>query len=192
MGKTTETEEPGVDGVQSKSGSNGKSKPDPKAQPMSPEQELALAAIASGKSARAAAIDAGVHCGTLYRWLKDDPSFSAAYHTWQSERRESARARLMALTDNAVTVVTKAIDKEDIRTALTILKGLGVLTSITPGPTDADQLKRERDVAERRKENELSMEETMASIGGDLCAMAGWMLSASTVHIPPLLPSFTV
>jgi hypothetical protein len=137
----------------------------PRIKPLSREQEAALAAIAAGKSAVAAAIDAGVHRGTLYRWLKDDPSFSAAYHTWQSERRESARARLMALTDDAVTVVTKAIDKEDTRTALTILKSLGVLTSITPGSTDEEVHKRERELAARRKEQELSTAETMASIG---------------------------
>jgi len=149
----------------SKRETNRLAKRGPRIKPLSREQEAALAAIAAGKSAAAAAIDAGVHQGTLYRWLKEDPSFSAAYHTWQNECRESARGRLMALTDNAVSAVSNAIDKQDIRTALTILKGLGVLTPVTPGSTDAQEHKRERELAQRNKENQLSLDEAIASTG---------------------------
>ena len=60
------------------------------------EQRLALGLMTIGKPIREAAEMAGVNRGTVYRWIKSDPQFRAAYNAWQLEQRESCRVRLLS------------------------------------------------------------------------------------------------
>ena len=104
--------------------------------PLTRPQRAAIERLAAGDSATAAAAAARVGRTTVYRWLQHDPAFRAAYHAWQAEAAASARARLLALADAAVTTVAAAVANGDTRLALAVLKGQGLLTPPTPGPTD--------------------------------------------------------
>ena len=53
--------------------------------------------------------------------------FKAAFHQRQRECRDALLARLLALGDKAVRAVEKAIDAENPKVALEILRGLGLL-----------------------------------------------------------------
>ncbi len=49
-------------------------------------QDKALAALLSGATVTAAAKSADVDRGTLHRWLADDPTFIAAYNSFDTPR----------------------------------------------------------------------------------------------------------
>src|SRR5579884_1980191 len=100
-----------------------------------PQQE-ALAAIKAGMSFPKAAEAAGVGRTTIYRWVQSDPHFRAAYNAWQHETRESAHARLLKLTEKAVEVVEAAMRRSDEKTAVALLKHLGVLRPRKAGATE--------------------------------------------------------
>jgi hypothetical protein len=117
---------------------------------LSEAQERVLVELTLGKSISAAASAAGVHRGTVHRWMTDDPLFAGAYHGWQSETRGSAQARFLAMSDVAVENVCDALRKGDTRTSLVVLKGLGLLAAVKPGPTDVEELARERELEKRQ------------------------------------------
>jgi hypothetical protein len=94
---------------------------------LSGAQETALAALPAGGTFVKAAAEAGVSRVTVYRWVRDDPHFQAAYTAWQQEAAESARARLVKLADKAVDVVERALDRDDEKVALKVLRGVGAL-----------------------------------------------------------------
>ncbi len=78
---------------------------------LSHPQRRALELLTRGRSIRSAASEAGVGRTTLYRWLRDDPQFIAAYNLWNDELIESARARLASLINAAVDTMGRAIRK---------------------------------------------------------------------------------
>lgn len=94
---------------------------------LSPIQETAVTALLAGETVTAAAHTAGVDRTTLHRWLKHDFVFTAALHQRQRECRDALLARLLALGDKAVRAVEKAIEAENPKVALEILRGLGLL-----------------------------------------------------------------
>ncbi len=103
---------------------------------LSVAQRGAIEQLVAGATPVAAAAAVGVSRTTVYRWLKSDPDFTAAYHAWQADAVAASRDRLLALADAAVDTVAAAVAKGDVRTALTVLKSQGLLTPPTPGPTD--------------------------------------------------------
>jgi transposase-like protein len=129
------------------------------------EQQTALESLMSGKSVAETARTVGVTRMTLYRWLKNDPMFRAAYNEWRESLKESCRARLLAMTDKAADVVEKALQSGDAKWAMDLLKGMG-LVAVTPAEsTDADVLKREAELAKDRKESELRTREMFSGRG---------------------------
>lgn len=118
------------------------------AEQLSVAQHAAIAAIVDGSSITAAAVAAGVSRVTVHNWIKRDPVFRAAYNAWRQELHESARARLLKVLDQAVSVVGKAVDDGDIRTAVTLLSKFGIMAPVRPGPADlalaADELRIEQ------------------------------------------------
>lgn len=94
---------------------------------LSGTQETALDALRGGATFASAAQAAGVTRVTVYRWLRGDPHFRAAYNAWQQEVAESARARLVKLADMAVDVVEKALRRGDEKVAVRVLRGIGAL-----------------------------------------------------------------
>jgi hypothetical protein len=135
---------------------------------LTPPQRMAIQLLTSGKSLVAAATAAGVNRTTLYRWLKGDPAFVAAYNAWQKDVRDTARGRILALSDLAITTIAKAITQGDTRSALKILKATGALTHKDPGSTDPDEIQRvqrlerlKAQTALRRAENRAEMDAEM-------------------------------
>src|SRR5688572_2426603 len=74
------------------------------------EQQAALSALVSGQPVTAAAATAGVARTTLYRWLREDDAFAAAYNGRRAELRDAAHARLLGLADKALAALERALD----------------------------------------------------------------------------------
>lgn len=119
---------------------------------LSPTQQAALRQLGEGCNMAEAARSAGVDRRTLYNWIHQDPQFGAAYNAWQREVLESGHARALTLTDKALTTVDAAIEKGNVSAALQVIRHLGVLRPVKPGPTDAKLLNRQRKLAARRRD----------------------------------------
>lgn len=118
---------------------------------ITPEQERAIALMASGKTGKEVAAGAGVSRATLYRWLRDDPAFVATWNAWQRDQRQATRAQLLGLSGEAVAAVRGAIQKGDGRLALALLKGMGLLAEQPVGSEEPRLVGRELDL-DRREE----------------------------------------
>src|SRR5437899_2039273 len=92
---------------------------------LSQKQQAALAELQRGATFKGAAEAAGVNRVTLYRWVKSDPSFRAAYNAWEQAACESARARLVMAADAAVSGIVNRV-AVDPRLAFSVLKELGI------------------------------------------------------------------
>lgn len=93
---------------------------------LSDQQVAVLRAIAKGRSIVAAAREAGVGRTTVYRWHQD-PHFQKCLQAWQSQSKESGRNIMLTLIERSARIVERALDKDDLRVALTLLTKLGVL-----------------------------------------------------------------
>lgn len=109
---------------------------------LSDQQKMTLAEINMGQPLRKAATAAGVHRATVYRWIKTDPAFRAAYNAWEQEACESARARLLTGVDAAVTKVLDRINY-DPKFAFSVLKELGILRPRAAGQIDPERVRQE-------------------------------------------------
>ena len=139
---------------------------------LGPDQQTALESLLMGKSIAETARSAGVSRMAIYRWLKHDAEFRTAFNQWQDHLRESCRSRLQALTDKATDAVEKALEAGDARTALQLLKGLGMLKEHPPEPTDPMEVQsklaaeeKRKDIRMRREKARLMDEEMLADTG---------------------------
>ncbi len=82
------------------------------------------------------------------------------------EMLETAKARLVALTDGAVTAVGEALSKGDAKTAMTLLKSLGLMQPVKPGPAEAEEVAWEQRQEERREKSR-KWEEEIRLLPGD-------------------------
>lgn len=115
-------------------------------------QEAALDALRTGSTFRQAAQAAGVSRPTIYRWMQSDPHFRAAYNAWKQEQIESARSRIIRLTDKAVDVVEGALAANDRRVAVHVLKNSGALDRGQRESIDPKVVKLELEVQRLRSE----------------------------------------
>ncbi len=118
-----------------------------------------MQAMLSGETVTAAAKTAGVNRTTVHRW-RNDPDFLAALNSYRSELRDTQHDRLARLASNAIDVAEQALEDSDIRTALAVLRGIGLLAGQAPptGPTNADQIR--HDQAEEKMNFELDQRMT--------------------------------
>lgn len=93
---------------------------------LSKEQVMVLRAIANGRSISAAAREAGINRCTIHRW-HHEPQFQRWLRAWQSQSKESGRNIMLTLIERSARIVERALEKDDLRTALTLLTKLGVL-----------------------------------------------------------------
>ena len=119
-------------------------------------QYAALSAIVSGNSFRRAAEAAGVSRATIYRWVQTDPLFRAAFNAWQKEIKESSHARLVKMSEQAVDVVEKALQRNDERVAVTLLREMGVMRRSPGGLTDPGLVKMQMDLRHQQREYRLT------------------------------------
>lgn len=91
------------------------------------QQIVVLRAIADGKGISAAAQEAGVSRPTIYRWQRD-PTFQKWLAAWQHQTKESGRNIMLTLVERSTRIVERALDKDDVRVALTVLTKFGVLS----------------------------------------------------------------
>ncbi len=79
---------------------------------LSPKQHATIAALLSAPTVAQAATTAGVSERQLYRWLKDDSDFDAAYRAARWRATQQAIARLQQTSGAAVTILLSiAADK---------------------------------------------------------------------------------
>ncbi|HSP17637.1 MAG TPA: hypothetical protein VLV78_23030 [Thermoanaerobaculia bacterium] len=104
---------------------------------VSPAQLRAIEALVAGKSVVEAAEAAAVSRATLWRWTRKDVVFQAAYNACRKDAFEQARARISALASLAAETVEAAMRSGDARSAIAVLRGLGILDGEpTAIPTD--------------------------------------------------------
>lgn len=141
---------------------------------LSDEQQRALGLITQGTSIADAGQQLGIHRGTIYRWLKADPYFRAAYNAWQLEQQESCRAALLKAAEKAVARVIEAIPI-DQNLAWRVIKELGILSR--PGnPLPVDPARVEMEIALEGHEEEtwlLKRVNQELDLEGDLPAPRG-------------------
>lgn len=136
------------------------------------EQQTALELLLTGKSIAETARSAGVSRVAIYRWLKHDAAFQAAYNQWHDQLQESCRSRLQTLTDKATDALEKALEAGDARAALQLLKGMGMIKERPPGPTDPEEI--EKTLAMEKKRQELRLRREKARLRDEeLTADAG-------------------
>jgi AcrR family transcriptional regulator len=120
------------------------------------EQRSALEQLLVGKSVLDSARSAGVSRTTVFRWLKDDAAFRAAYNQWKDELEETARTRLLMLSDVATDALRTALAKGDGKLALATLKAIGL------AQPSGERLTEEADVKQRneldKKKRRMTME----------------------------------
>lgn len=128
------------------------------------DQRAALELLLTGKSITETARLTGVGRTTLYRWMKHDPVFQATYKQWHDQLQESCQSRLLALTDKATDAVEKALEAGDVRSALQLLKGMGMIRQRVIGPTEPEEAKKRMEIEKTRKRQRLELDEMI--VGG--------------------------
>jgi hypothetical protein len=101
-------------------------------QAVSPRQRLALEAFCKGGTIGDAAKAANVSRQTLHRWRAKYPHFALAMSSWSSACLSTAESELAELASRAVGALSNAIDKGDSRSAMAVLRSLGVLRTYQP------------------------------------------------------------
>lgn len=95
---------------------------------ISPLQERALEALLSGVSVAEASRAEGVDRATVHRWLRSDPAFQVAFNQARTAMRAAAEGRLETLASKALDVIAYALDQSDPKTAIAVLRGVGLLS----------------------------------------------------------------
>jgi hypothetical protein len=100
-------------------------------------QRMAIEALVAGKNMTTSAEAAGVTRATLWRWLNKDPEFQAALNSYKREVCEQVETQTVGLAKLAIEAVENALRSGDARTAIAVLRGLGILDgSRLTAPTD--------------------------------------------------------
>lgn len=90
-------------------------------------QTVAMDAILSGYTICESADMAGINRSCVYRWLREDVEFQTELERRRKEIRDGAQNRLLQLCGKCVSSVEDAVKAGDVRVALSVLKGLGIL-----------------------------------------------------------------
>jgi hypothetical protein len=120
-------------------------------------QRTALLGLVAGKSFADAARTAGVTRQTLYDWRTRNPRFAAVFNAWQADAVASAQNGIVALLEDSVAAVGNAVRNGDTRTALEVMRRLGVLDAVKPGPTDPTLMERTIALDQRDRESKLDL-----------------------------------
>jgi hypothetical protein len=105
---------------------------------LSVNQALAMNCIMAGGTMIAAAHAAGVDRRTLYEWLQPGTPLHEAVTIWKQDLATTARTRLLMMTDLATKNILAALQRGDVRTAMTLVQKIGVLSAPPIGPTHVE------------------------------------------------------
>jgi hypothetical protein len=119
-----------------------------------PEQQRALELMVSGTPVADAAKEIGVHRATVYAWLKKDAVFAAAHNQWQEQLEVETLSRVKMLMRKATDAVEKSLESGDGRLGLRFLEKTGMVKERAVGPTEAEEVEKERKVERKKKEIE--------------------------------------
>jgi predicted DNA-binding protein YlxM (UPF0122 family) len=122
-------------------------------------QKTALELLSTGMSVAEAARRVEVNRRTVFRWIKSDPVFAAAYNQWHAEMEESCRSQLAMLAEAATSAVRGALERGDARMGMQLLKGLGLIAPVENRVMDAEEIGRRNVLEEKRRKNKLEEEE---------------------------------
>lgn len=117
--------------------------PSPLLSSLSRQQRQVLQVISVGDSIALAAAHARVCRTTVYRWLRTDVAFRAAYSAWQQEVLNSAQSRLLEALDDAVTTIRDAVAEGNTELAMKLIQGFSALRRPEPNPMEDAYLLRE-------------------------------------------------
>ncbi len=120
------------------------------ARELTPQQEVVLAALLTGKTVTTAAGEAGIARQTVHRWLASDADFIAAHNRGRRELANAHAVRLLALCGGALDVLEGAIQGGDVKAALAVLKGAGVFAGDAARIEGSDKPDEVRDEEQRR------------------------------------------
>ncbi len=134
-------------------------------QSITAKQEQAIGLMLAGTSLPDTAAQLGVGRGTLYRWLREDPDFIAAWNGWRRDLARAARSRLLTIGDTAVTTVQEAIEKGNAKLAFDLIKQLGLFVPEPPGSDDAEVVRRETEIAKKKQEQQLAEQDLRLLLG---------------------------
>jgi predicted DNA-binding protein YlxM (UPF0122 family) len=129
------------------------------------EQRTAMELLLAGKSLAETARTAGVSRNAVYRWLKNDAAFKAIYNEWHEAMKESCRSRLKMMLDKATSAVEKALEAGDARSALALLKGMGMIEKEGERSTEVDEVARENATKNKQRKTKLFNDEMSAEFG---------------------------
>ena len=118
-------------------------------------QRIVIDLILTGRTITDAAELAGVDRSTIHRW-QHSAAFVCQMNARRSEMKDAADLRLQAMADMAVGAVEDAILNGDVKTAITVLKGLGWLdeTRRFIGPTTAVGVTKQWEDADKKRKDE--------------------------------------
>ena len=99
-------------------------------------QQRALTAWLTGKSVTAAAKDAKVHRGTVYRWMTEDAGFIAEFNLARKEMAEAVSQEIRFLASEALGVLRTFLSDSDTPPALRLRAATEVLKMSSPLPEE--------------------------------------------------------
>jgi hypothetical protein len=104
------------------------------------EQLNAIDILVQGRTDQETAETVGVARETVTRWRNDNPNFTAELNRQRRLIWRDSHDRLRALASKAVDALEVALDEGDSRTAVEVLKAIGLYGQVQrpSGPEDAD------------------------------------------------------
>jgi hypothetical protein len=102
------------------------------------DEAIALSTIMRGGSITSAASAANVTRRTIYEWMSPTHPVGKAMAEWKKDLAETARNRLLMMSDLAATNILEALQRGDHRTALTLFTKMGILESPPVGATKTE------------------------------------------------------
>ncbi len=107
---------------------------------LSVEQLNAIDILVHGKTDQETAQVVGVARETVTRWRNDNPHFAAELNRQRRVVWGASHDKLRALVGKAVTTLEVALDAQDSKVAIEVLKAVGIYGQMDPpsGPEDAE------------------------------------------------------